>query len=187
MVAMFEDAKDEQRPGLTGGGINENLKNTRDLSVTYLAMKCPRWASLDTMLCQRLSKGINTYAEHLSQQDFMGFQMNNITDSGYHIQKYDSGKGFYKWHHDYRKHLLKGTERVITFIWYLNDITEGGETEFVGGTRITPTRGSLLLFPSYWTFYHCGNIPISSDKYICTGWLEVPHTSFINDGEKNIS
>ena len=36
---------------------------------------------------------------------------------------------------------------------------------------IKPEAGKLLLFPASWTFPHCGQMPISHDKYIITGWL----------------
>jgi hypothetical protein len=51
-------------------------------------------------------------------------------------------------------------------------VNEGGETEFFNGRiKIKPEKGKLLLFPSTWTFMHKGNTPISSNKYIVTGWL----------------
>ena len=61
--------------------------------------------------------------------------------------------------------------RHLTFLWYLNDVEEGGETEFWGQYGIKPEAGKLILFPASWTFPHKANVPISSDKYIITGWL----------------
>ena len=62
--------------------------------------------------------------------------------------------------------------RIITFLWYLNTVEEGGETEFFNGRiSIKPEKGKLLLFPSTWTYIHRGNMPISNDKYILTGWI----------------
>ena len=63
--------------------------------------------------------------------------------------------------------------RVITFLWYLNTVEEGGETELLGSVNIKPERGKLLLFPASWTFPHRGKMPISHDKYIVTGWFHV--------------
>ena len=61
--------------------------------------------------------------------------------------------------------------RKLTFLWYINDVEEGGETEFFGNHKIKPEAGKLILFPASWTFPHCGKMPISDDKYIITGWL----------------
>jgi Rps23 Pro-64 3,4-dihydroxylase Tpa1-like proline 4-hydroxylase len=85
------------------------------------------------------------------------------------MQKYNKNEGKYTYHNDAR--IEKERTRVITFIWYLNDVTDGGETEIWKYLKIKPTTGKLLLFPSCWTFPHRGNMPISSDKYIITGWL----------------
>ena len=68
--------------------------------------------------------------------------------------------------------IKKKTYRVLTYLFYLNDIDEGGETEFFGGDiKIIPKAGKLIIFPASWTFPHCGKMPISSNKYIITGWI----------------
>jgi len=56
---------------------------------------------------------------------------------------------------------------------YLNDVEEGGETEFLYyARRIKPTQGTLLIWPAYFTHAHRGNPPLSNTKYIITGWIE---------------
>ena len=87
------------------------------------------------------------------------------------IQKYQKNKGKYVYHNDASFESTK--YRVITYIWYLNDVEEGGETEFFGEYCVKPEKGKLVLFPASWTFPHCGKIPISHDKYIVTGWLYI--------------
>jgi hypothetical protein len=59
----------------------------------------------------------------------------------------------------------------LTYIWYLNDVNEGGETIIWDNHKIKPTTGKLLLFPATWTYPHSGLMPISNDKYIITGWI----------------
>jgi hypothetical protein len=55
---------------------------------------------------------------------------------------------------------------------YLNDIVEGGETEFLHQRkRIKPKKGTVLLFPPYFTHTHRGNPPLSNEKYAITGWM----------------
>ena len=88
------------------------------------------------------------------------------------MQKYKSNVGFYQYHHDshYAKDEPNIRTRILTFIWYLNNVDEGGETEFFKGRiKIKPEKGKLLFFPSTWTFMHKGNMPISGNKYIVTG------------------
>ena len=64
--------------------------------------------------------------------------------------------------------------RFLAFFIYLNDVDEGGETEFVQLTkpgthiplRIKPQQGRLLMFPPQWMYYHAGLKPVSNSKYL---------------------
>jgi len=62
--------------------------------------------------------------------------------------------------------------RYLVFLWYLNGVNEGGETEFVDlGVRVQAQAGRLLIFPPYWMFQHAGLSPRSNDKYIVSTYL----------------
>ena len=62
--------------------------------------------------------------------------------------------------------------RYMVFLWYLNDVAQGGETEFCDlGIKIAPRAGRLLMFPPYWMFQHAGRPPLSGDKYILSTYL----------------
>tara|TARA_Y100000034_G_scaffold114845_1_gene151368 strand:+ start:1087 stop:1416 length:330 start_codon:yes stop_codon:yes gene_type:complete len=64
--------------------------------------------------------------------------------------------------------------RFLAFFIYLNDVEEGGETQFLNinhpGTylpyTVKPKRGRLLMFPPTWQYYHVGLKPVSDRKYI---------------------
>ena len=54
---------------------------------------------------------------------------------------------------------------------YLNDIDEGGETEFVDHTfKTNPKAGNLYIWPAGPTHLHKG-VPCSIKKYFLTGWI----------------
>ena len=95
-------------------------------------------------------------------------------DFGYQIQKYKKNEGRYIFHSDdeitYDEKNGQIGYRTVTFIFYLNDVEEGGETTFPE-FQVKPKKGSLLLFPATWNYIHSANIPKSSDKYIITGWI----------------
>lgn len=62
--------------------------------------------------------------------------------------------------------------RYMVFIWYLNDVMAGGETEFCDlDIRIQARAGRLLMFPPYWMFQHAGLPPESNDKYMVSTYL----------------
>ena len=66
------------------------------------------------------------------------------------------------------------SKRFLAFFVYLNDVDEGGETQFVQfkkpGThiplKIKPQQGRLLMFPPQWMYYHAGLKPVSNPKYL---------------------
>jgi hypothetical protein len=87
------------------------------------------------------------------------------------IQRSLVGEGYHQWHFDSSSRNAAG--RLLVFILYLNDVEEGGETEFLyTPKRIKPKKGTLLIFPSSFTHAHRGNPPLSNTKYILTGWVE---------------
>ncbi|MBN8888354.1 MAG: 2OG-Fe(II) oxygenase [Rudaea sp.] len=64
------------------------------------------------------------------------------------------------------------SRRYLVFLWYLNDVGDGGETEFCDlGLRVDARAGRLLMFPPYWMFQHAGLPPRSNDKYILSTYL----------------
>lgn len=87
------------------------------------------------------------------------------------IQKTPIGGGYHEWH--FESSSVQEAKRVATFILYLNDVEEGGETELLYfPKRIKPKKNRLVLFPASYTHSHRGNPPISNEKYILTGWVE---------------
>lgn len=91
--------------------------------------------------------------------------------NAFHMLKYEQNTGRFEYHDDFR--IESDKFRILTFLWYLNDVDNGGETEFFGEIKIKPKRGRLLVFPCAWPYIHKGNVPLSSDKYIITGWVYV--------------
>lgn len=64
------------------------------------------------------------------------------------------------------------SNRYLVFLWYLNDVAQGGETEFCDlGLRVQARAGRLLVFPPYWMFQHAGLPPRSNDKYMISTYL----------------
>jgi hypothetical protein len=88
------------------------------------------------------------------------------------IQKTKIGGGYHLWHCE--TGTRAESSRVLNFILYLNDVEDGGETEFLYyHKRIKPKKGTLILFPAGLTHTHRGNPPLSGNKYILTGWVEL--------------
>jgi len=100
-----------------------------------------------------------------------------LNESGHHsiygnkIQKTKVGGGYHVWHYEAMNR--ESSNRLLTYIVYLNDVQDGGETEFLYyPMRVKPTAGTCVVFPAAFTHTHRGNPPISNEKYILTGWIE---------------
>jgi len=94
---------------------------------------------------------------------------------GFTVQKYDkSVGGYHYWHSEIYPQLPHNEplHRVLALLYYLNDVDEGGETEFhYQPVKAKPKKGSLVIFPAGFTHSHKGHIPFSNDKYVVTAWL----------------
>ena len=99
--------------------------------------------------------------------------MNFMMASNMYLLKYKktSTEGYHVWHIG-MAHIEMPQYRVIVFSIYLNDVEEGGETEFLHqSVRVKPKKGRIVFWPASYPFVHRGNPPLKGEKYIVTGWI----------------
>jgi len=120
---------------------------------------------------------ISTYENHVFEaldafkNKYKYFKGNVTFDSHWLIQHYRPSEGFLSWHHERADVAL--SPRVLTFMTYLNDVTDGGETEFYyQNTKFKPKKGLTLIWPTEFTHTHRGITSKTQEKYIATGWLK---------------
>ena len=98
-----------------------------------------------------------------------GLKSYNWTINSAKIQKTVPSGGYHMWHTE-----CSGVEvmnRIFVVQLYLNDVEEGGETEFlVQQKRIPAKQGRVVIFPGSYTHYHRGNPPLSGNKYVLNLW-----------------
>jgi len=179
IISMFENQETGKYTGITQGGIQQNVKDTVDFMIPKNDAK---WMKMNSFLSKELNNNILEYTkknnEKYNKISYNLFQSEYFEHSDFMIQRYIQNKGRYTYHNDFNINYEKKIYRVLTYLWYLNDVVEGGETEFFGGDfKIQPKKGTLILFPASWTYPHCGKMPISSNKYIITGWLYIKYGS----------
>lgn len=164
IIEIYENC-DLRSNSLTIGGLNANVLVANKCDSTDISDK--KWVDIEKCLRIELVYSLYKYLNQINTDKYAhSFSFDIIN---FKIQKYDiKDSGMYKFHIDGL--IQDGTERKITFIWYLNDVYDGGETEFYN-TKIHPTVGKLLLFPSTWTYPHSSRPVISNNKYIVVGWL----------------
>jgi len=83
-----------------------------------------------------------------------------LPTEGYHVWHIEHGKGF------------DNEPRAFAFSIYLNNVDEGGETEFLHfSKRVKPKTGRIVIWPAAFPYLHRGNPPLSGEKYILTSWM----------------
>ena len=149
------------------GEVDTETKRCKELFISDLE----DWKDIDSELWKSSVEGINQYREFTNNLygDHCLLGSDN-DDQGYRVKRYDPGEDYFHWHHDV--HIKSnGKIRSVALIWYLNDVKEGGETEFYNGEKVHPEKGKLLLFPAVWNNVHRGKTPISNTKYAITSFL----------------
>lgn len=123
-----------------------------------------QWQALDDRLFEVLDPLFSTYNhehKHLYNQE--------LAAEGFRIKRYPKGAGRFGEHIDATP---TTPTRVFALILYLNDVAEGGETEFpVQDIKVAPRAGRLAISPCTWTYPHRGCTPQSDDKYIINNFL----------------
>tara|TARA_B100001175_G_scaffold181108_1_gene153662 strand:- start:488 stop:1081 length:594 start_codon:yes stop_codon:yes gene_type:complete len=113
----------------------------------------------------------NFYVEYANKYGVLSSLASHRFYDSIKIQKTKPSEGYHVWHceHDNRKN----GSRLLLVMVYLNDVEEGGETEFLyQSRRIKPKQGTLVICPSSFTHTHRGNPPLTGDKYMINGWIE---------------
>ena len=170
IINFFEDNMDLQEKGQTGSGLNLSVKNTTDIHISPNDIKNPRFKCLSSYIGE-LHKCFIDYQE---QWPFLKTLIQSVDVGGFNIQKYTSGGHFAKIHTE--KFSIGTLHRVFAWMIYLNDVDDGGETNFLHyDLKVKPETGKILIWPAEWTHAHSGEILNSGFKYIVTGWMHLPY------------
>jgi hypothetical protein len=143
-------------------GVNKDVKDSIDV-----AIQADQPISL--MYTEELVKVVNKYVEKFSYCTW-GTDWGLLEDIN--IQYYPIGGGFKQWHCERSSSQYPSSARHLAFMTYLNDVPEGGETEFFyQKIKVVPVKGLTLIWPADWTYTHRGIPSATHEKYIITGWL----------------
>ena len=141
--------------GTPGGSVRPDVKATTEIMLTP---DRGDWADVLVHVKQCLQRVMPEYLKPWRP----AFPV-PLRSEDFRIARYNPGE-----HFDYHSDNIGGSvTRVITAQWYLNDVAEGGATEFPWyGRAVQPREGRLMLAPVGWTFLHRGAPPLSGPKYI---------------------
>jgi Rps23 Pro-64 3,4-dihydroxylase Tpa1-like proline 4-hydroxylase len=183
IIELYDNDTTLKYDGVTFRGLDKRVKDATDIVIPEKTDVKSEWDEINDILSSELENNLKKYINKLDDKPHY-FEINNYGSkynqlshklylkNNFMIQRYEKNAGKYIYHDDGAIDIPSKTHRVITYLWYLNDVEEGGETEFFGGDfKVKPEAGKLIFFPAFWCFPHRGNKPKSSHKYIITGWL----------------
>ena len=170
VISFFEDNKNLHRQGVTGSGKDITKKNTVDLRVTANDLKDTKYKCFNNYM-KELHK---CYSDYKDQWPFLKSFINDMHIGAFNVQKYYPGESFVKVHTE--RASINTIHRVFAWMTYLNDVNDGGTTNFTHyNAKIKPQIGKTLIWPSEWTHAHSGEVINSGVKYIVTGWMYFPY------------
>lgn len=163
LINFFENSK-QQRQGLCNKGVDKSIKDSTDVNIHPMQSKFH--VELTNYL-NELEKCLQVYKDKYEYcyYDTAAWYIND----NYNIQKYTPNQAYHQWHCE--RGNLETSNRHLVWMTYLNDVKEGGETEwYYQKLKVKPEKGLTFIWPTDWTFTHKGYAPIKQNKYIITGW-----------------
>tara|TARA_Y100000114_G_scaffold86412_1_gene79933 strand:+ start:240 stop:833 length:594 start_codon:yes stop_codon:yes gene_type:complete len=165
LITIFE--KDKNKSAYTRKKIEgAHSKIKKDLAITFNTYN--NWTRELEEVCKSLREILEIYEDKTSFCDFTGIRELEFTSIK--VQKTIPGEGYHVWHCE-KNYQTNDCRRALVWTLYLNDIEEGGETEFLlQNQRAQAKEGRICVFPAGFPFVHRGNPPLKKDKYIATSW-----------------
>ena len=171
IVSFFEGNKDLSKEGITTLGKNIKTKKTTDITIIPKDLEKPKFE-----IFKKYFKELhNCYVDYQKQWPFVKSIFSTIDIGVFNIQKYNPGDHFSHLHCE--RTSLNSLHRLFAFMTYLNDVEDGGKTNFdYYGIKVKPEIGKTLIWPAEWTHAHTGEILNGGKKYIITGWMHFSST-----------
>ena len=115
---------------------------------------------------EKLFAMVNRYMKDLGIESFLKLTMKEPIM----LQHYAPKEGFFDWHCE--RSVYQSHQRALVFMTYLNDVNDGGETEFhFQQMKVKAVKGKTVIWPTDFTHIHRGITSPTEHKYIATGWF----------------
>ena len=170
-INWFEERTDLHERGTVDGNLYETPDEKQDTEIYLNTSK-----NFSLICSNYLNYGIEEYKK---KYPFINQVRTFNIHSAYKMQRYLPGEGYFTLHCENDGPDFTGeSSEMLILAWmiYLNDVTDGGYTEFPSqNTKFQPRRGDLLIWPAYFTHPHRGIVSKTQVKYILTGWYAFKH------------
>ena len=148
---------------------NANLSAKKDNQLFLYNGNLEIWHSDLKTLIANFDLALNHYEKETGVLDVLKTESFHYTTLK--VQKTLPTEGYHVWHIEHSPG-FDCEKRMLAFTIYLNDVKDGGETEFLHfSKRIKPKTGRIVIWPASFPYVHRGNPPLSGEKYILTSWM----------------
>ena len=170
IIDLFNKNKNLHNQGCVGSGIDTTIKKTTDLTITPNDLKNIKFKCLNDYI----NELYKCFTDYQCQWPFLKDTIRSVHIGQFNIQRYFPGDHFAKIHSE--RININSLHRVFAWMTYLNDVNDGGTTNFSHyNIKIKPEIGKTLIWPAEWTHAHSGEVLNSGVKYIVTGWMHFPY------------
>lgn len=151
--------------------IIEQFEEISEKSSFNIPKSSKKWKRIEDAIYKEILVRLNEYKIKLLlninlYNDEIQLLNNTLYTKDITIQKIDIGNGSIQ-----KYNFTPNRYNVLTYIFYLNDVTEGGEVCFVSDV-IKPKKGKLVLFfEDVNKFEYTCTLPKNTPQYIITGQL----------------
>tara|TARA_R100000544_G_C2218337_1_gene55925 strand:+ start:538 stop:1197 length:660 start_codon:yes stop_codon:yes gene_type:complete len=147
----------------------EEITQKRKIDLTLKDSYDLGFCDLPSLLSQEYFTALQYCLEVYKSQYVFANQCERYGIEGGQVQMYQKGGGFFNYHAETNG--MSTCKRNLVFMTYLNDVEDGGETDFFyQNLKVKPRKGLTLIWPSGWTHTHKGIPSMTEEKYIITGW-----------------
>lgn len=163
--SILKEYKDtEWNPTLVGQGVvDKQIRNVDSIGLSFnhvINVNPEKRKEIDDKLFECASLAIRKYNELFPEARIE-------QDNGYELLRYKKGQ-FYTEHTD----SYKAQPRSVSCSFALNDDYEGGEWGFFDNKiKIKPKKGSVVMFPSSFTYPHQINTVTEGTRYSIITWF----------------
>ena len=150
MIKGFEDHK--HLPGFRENNPVQKTSNRKDdaaffdeILIRNMSGGTPYLTPTVTTFNEKLQNCFDEYIQHYALLDSVP-PVSSYVIKIHHVKPHE---GYHSFHAEVAS--MESSNRYLVWLCYLNDVEEGGETEFLyQGLKIKPETGKMLIWPAQW-------------------------------------
>lgn len=214
VIEMFESFPQIHSVGEVGSGVDQKKKDSVDCCISEYQEWTPITQHLLNVTAIHLTQYVRQYPflvcgalaptirteegdilelspetiGRVSDEQLSAILLSLYRPGHLNLQRYKkSSGGYHHWHSEVypRDPECETLHRVLLFMFFLNTVQVGGETQFYfQETSISPKAGRMIIAPAGFTHTHKGAVPESSDKYIVTSWISFQRAEHLYEAQR---